>query len=167
MKAHRALSRGRKDPNPPPVEEEEPSDDDEEEVDTRVAGKAHAKSCKVTGVERKASLALPSHDFTIESFDKKGVKRRVGGDSFIVSIRGTNKVRARVTDRQNGTYIVKWKPATSGTYHILVTLDGKQLSGSPWICHIHDNAPYAPRCEVKGRADYRWRYYHSQSVWSR
>ena len=108
MKAHRALSRGRKDPNPPPVEEEEPSDDDEEEVDTRVAGKAHAKSCKVTGVERKASLALPSHDFTIESFDKKGVKRRVGGDSFIVSIRGTNKVRARVTDRQNGTYIVKW-----------------------------------------------------------
>ena len=31
-------------PNPPPVEEEEPSDDDEEEVDTRVAGKAHAKS---------------------------------------------------------------------------------------------------------------------------
>ena len=81
MKAHRALSRGRKDPNPPPVEEEEPSDDDEEEVDTRVAGKAHAKSCKVTGVERKASLALPSHDFTIESFDKKG-----GGAAAIAAL---------------------------------------------------------------------------------
>lgn len=114
--------------------------------------------CRVIGLQRTASLAgKRSLDFSIEAYaygdDGMGEQlKTTGGDSFFVFIRGASRVRARVSDNGDGTYSAQWRPTTSGVYHISVSLFGQQVRGSPYACTVHDNAPYAPRCEVRGEA---------------
>ena len=48
------------------------------------------------------------------------------------------------------TDLVYWKPSTSGTYVISVSLAGVPVQGSPFTVHVDDGMPFVPKCEVRG-----------------
>lgn len=73
-----------------------------------------AAFCRVTGAGLvEACIRQPAY-FWVEAYDNKGKKRTVGGDSFFVAVRGPARSRARIRDNEDGTYLVVWKPSTSG-----------------------------------------------------
>ena len=91
-------------------------------------------------------------EFQILAITEAGKRRKEGGDSFFVAIRGASRVRARILDTKDGTYTVLWKPIVSGDYSIAVSLFGVSLPGSPYPAHVFDPAPFAPMCSASGSA---------------
>lgn len=96
----------------------EDEDLEEEASSTLLAGTPHGSvcdpsQCKVTGMSDKLTAKL-SASFVIEAFEMSGVRKNSGGDGFFVAIRGASRVRARITDQQDGTYVVEWTPHVSG-----------------------------------------------------
>lgn len=59
------------------------------------------------GTKLVAEVGVDTY-FTIEARNKKGARRRVGGDDFTVSIRGFSAVEDDVHDNGDGTYTVKY-----------------------------------------------------------
>ena len=104
--------------------------------------------CKVTGLQQHLT-AKREAVFKIEAYDDDGRRRNTGGEAFFIAIRGASRVRARVTDHQDGTYSAEWVPACSGDYHVSVSLFGVSVKGSPFSVHVQNNEPYAPNCEVR------------------
>ena len=91
--------------------------------------------------------------FSIEAFDAAGLRKGNGGDHFFVAIRGCGlRLRARVIDKDDGTYSVHFKPQSSGVYRIAISLYGEPLKGSPWRCVASAAVPCASRCVIKGDA---------------
>ena len=90
--------------------------------------------------------------FTIEARDAEGQKQPAGGEPFRVAVRGASQVRAKVTDMEDGTYQVEYKPSTSGTYSISVTLNGVSLQESPFKLEVLTPAPAVQRCVLRGAA---------------
>ena len=68
--------------------------------------------------------------FEITAYDGKGLRRPYGGDNFAVSVRGASYVYAKVIDNNDGSYRVDYKPSTSGSYTIAITLAGRSREGS-------------------------------------
>jgi hypothetical protein len=90
--------------------------------------------------------------FWIKAHDVRGRKRLNGGDSFFVAIRGPAVVRARVLDNDDGTYLVVWKPTTSGAYTITISHFGVTLPGVPVVVTASTSLPCAARCSASGDA---------------
>ena len=112
-----------------------------------------AARCKVHGEGLAVATTRRVATFTIESFDENGERQTRGGDNFFVSVRGRGeRVHARVTDKQEGTYEVTFKPITIGKYLISASLCGEPLPGSPFLCHVGTPTPSAPHCILRGRA---------------
>ena len=99
--------------------------------------------------EGLAAVHHPS-EFIIEAYDGYGARRSTGGDSFFVAIRGAQRVRARVTDNNDGSYRCAWTPPQSGTYNIAVSSFGIALPGSPFTYKATPPLAYAPNCVVSG-----------------
>ena len=99
----------------------------------------------------KATVRQPA-TFTIESYDEDNERRGTGGDAFFIAVRGGSKVRARLTDNNDGTYVVKYCPSVSGKYTIAISLFGVSLPGSPWNLEVISPQPMAEMCELKGDA---------------
>jgi len=79
--------------------------------------------------------------FTIESRDKNGVRRKEGGEVFDVDIQGPNgPIKAKVADNGDGTYKVTYQPEDAGIHDIAVTLGDIPIKGSTF--HV-DIAPTA------------------------
>ena len=106
--------------------------------------------CRVSGTGLHESSVGHPAEFTIEARDAKGNQRSEGGDQFFVAIRGASRVRARVTDHNDGLYSVTWTPPQSGAYNIAVSSFGIPLPGSPFAHHVKAAAPYAPNCVASG-----------------
>ena len=111
-----------------------------------------AGQCQVSGQGLKDATVRQATYFWIQAADATGAKRTSGGDSFFVAVRGPSAVRARVLDNGDGTYLVVWKPCTSGKYDITVSHFGVTLPGSPFTVIADQRQPYAPKCEVRGDA---------------
>ena len=114
---------------------------------------AVASQCKAYGPGLEAmAIARQSASFTIESFDATGTRLQSGGEPFRVDCRGASVVRARVTDKEDGTYSVAWTPSVSGPYDIAISLHGIPLPHSPWKFSVLMPRPDASKCVLKGDA---------------
>lgn len=111
--------------------------------------------CVVKGIDAPVYTGNAEAEFTIQACDERGAHRTQGGDTFFIAIRGVARVRARIFDHGNGKYTIRWKPGQSGTFSVAVSLFGLPLEGSPFGVNVHDPAPYAPHCEVRGEALHR------------
>ena len=98
-------------------------------------GPTVAKKCSIVdsdGTDKLKAEVGVSNYFTIEARNKHGARRRVGGDSFNISIRGLSAVEDKVTDNKDGTYTVRYTvTGPSGKYKVSITLDGRPLRGKP------------------------------------
>ncbi|KAJ3027305.1 hypothetical protein HDV00_011272, partial [Rhizophlyctis rosea] len=128
------------------------------------------------GVEPKGVVAS-EHTFTIQSFDKYGTPKRVGGDTFIVQISLTRDHRpgsAGATsgtspdativpstrqwecvprDLGDGTYTVTYDGRESGTYTINVLQSQEHISGSPFVRRLSPGAVSAFHCTCETEAE--------------
>ena len=114
--------------------------------------KTNPDLCRVSGDGLRKVAVKQYGCFTIEAYDEEGKRKTVGGDAFFIAIRGASRVRAKVTDMRDGTYVVEWKPSVSGSYHVAVSLFGNSLPGSPYRLEVDSPFPYAPNCEARGEA---------------
>lgn len=114
-----------------------------------------AGQCQATGQGLHEATVRQATYFWIQAVDTNGQKRTTGGDSFFCAIRGPSTVRARVLDNGDGTYLVVWKPSTSGMYAITISLFGISLPGVPFTVHASTNQPCHTKCEAKGDALHR------------
>ena len=108
--------------------------------------------CRVTGPGIKVAAPGRPAEFRIEAYDGSGRPLGVGGDSFFVSVNGPSIVRARITDHEDGTYTCKWTAPQSGVYKLLVSCFGEPLDGSPFTVEAIMPLPFAPRCQLRGKA---------------
>lgn len=83
--------------------------------------------------------------FVVQSKDHQGENRCVGGDPLRVLILGPDGIYTRgdVTDRQNGTYTVSYRPQLEGEHVISVTLRGQHIQDSPFRVVVKKGRNYA------------------------
>jgi len=72
--------------------------------------------------------------FIVQAKDHQGENRCIGGDPLRVQIQGPHGVfyRAEISDRQNGTYAVSYRPQVTGEHVISVTIRGRHITDSPF-----------------------------------
>ena len=121
-----------------------------EELAAEFDNHAVAEHCKCHGQGLQEATVRQMARFQIDAHDSHGHKKTTGGDIFFVAIRGPSKTRAKVTDNDDGTYHVDWKPSCSGTYNIAVSMFGVLLPGAPFTVTTSTTAPCAARCIVRG-----------------
>ena len=109
-------------------------------------------SYQASGSGLEAATVREPARFTILAFAYDGSRMTHGGEPIVVSIRGVSRARARITDHNNGTYSVEWKPTVSGRYNIMITVLGVALPGSPFQLIATTPEPYPMRCELRGKA---------------
>lgn len=115
--------------------------------------RATAQFCKLHGPGLRWPMVRQVATFTIEAYDAAGRRKDVGGDSFFVLIKACgHRVRARVTDAQDGSYMVTYKPEHSGRYEIIVSVHGDMLPGCPIACLARSPKVSASHCVVRGDA---------------
>ena len=114
-----------------------------------------AEMCRIKGKGLSEATVRQASYFWVEACDAQGRKRTEGGDAFFVHVRGPSTVRARVTDNQDGSYLVVWKPSVSGSYVIAVSLFGEPIPGTPLTCHAATAMPCPSKCMVRGDALHR------------
>ena len=120
-----------------------------------VASSTVAGACTIHGDGLTNACAGKAATFTIEARNESGDVQTTGGDGFSVSIRLTGqgtRCRARLTDLGDGTYTCHFKPIGRGRCTISVALQGQQLPGSPFTCHVRAPVPSAAQCIVEGAA---------------
>ena len=94
------------------------------------------------GTKKLVAEVLVPTFITIEARNKEGDRRRVGGDNFVVSIRGFSQVEDNTTDNGDGTYNVAFTvPGPSGVYKVAVMEDGVPLKGSPFKLKVTREQP--------------------------
>ena len=113
---------------------------------------AVAAKCRCYGDGLHEACAKQHAFFWIEAADCHGRRRERGGDSFFVAIRGPSQVRARILDRDDGTYVVHWSPNVSGTYSVAISLFGDVLPGAPFTVSVTASLPWPAHCSVSGGA---------------
>ena len=114
-----------------------------------------ASKCVLSGQGLHEATVRQATYFWIQAVDVDGKKKTSGGDIFFCAIRGPAAVRARVLDNADGTYLVVWKPSTSGQYSITISLFGISLPGVPFKANASTNQPCHTKCEVRGSALYQ------------
>jgi hypothetical protein len=73
---------------------------------------------------------------TIQARDQFGNALTSGGADVEVTVTGANSDNATVTDNGNGTYSATYLPVQAGADTITITLDGGQISGSPFTSNV-------------------------------
>jgi hypothetical protein len=81
-----------------------------QERSPRGSGQTVALNCSVYGEGVHTAMARQKVSFTIQASDANGNRQPSGGDKFLVNLRGSSQVRARVVDKENGEYEVSYKP---------------------------------------------------------
>ena len=111
---------------------------------------AVASCCKCVGKGLETAVAKRHTRFEIEACSADGVRCGQGGESFVVSVKGPAFVRARVQDKEDGTYVVEYRAPSSGPFVISVLLHGAPLPGSPFRLAVVMPRPDASQCIVRG-----------------
>ena len=125
-------------------------DDADAEDDNEMFTSAQLSRASGDGL-KEASVRQHAY-FWIEAVNTNGRRMTVGGDTWHVAIRGPSQAHARVTDNNDGTYLVIWKPHCSGAYSVAISLGGESLGKSPFLVRVGTALPCAANCEVKGSA---------------
>jgi len=92
-------------------------------------------------------------EFTIKSYNKINEPIPVGGLKFDIDIEGpSGKVEPKVTDNENGTYGVIYKPLEHGTHKIKVTYKDNNIKDSPFTVEVERNKefPDPSQCVASG-----------------
>jgi len=77
--------------------------------------------------------------FDVKSQDKRGRPLTTGGAKIKVQVKkpdGQQCQESSVQDLNNGSYTIKYKAAEPGQYHVSVTIDGREIAGSPFTQNI-------------------------------
>jgi tripartite motif-containing protein 71 len=93
---------------------------------------------------RKAILGKEAK-FIVVVKDQLGEQRVAGGDDLRVSVVGPDGriVRHSISDGQNGTYRVSWKPSVVGEHFINVTLKDMHVQKSPFRINVRMGRNYS------------------------
>jgi len=118
-----------------------------------------AYSCIATGVDTEFGNGLKSSQagreviFNIQSMDKYGNRVRKPGDDFqvkIVELSEELRVRAKVVDNGDGTYICSWAGMVRGEYEVTVCLKEDSVQGSPWKVVVRTGDASATKSTAEG-----------------
>ena len=93
--------------------------------------------------------------FSIETCNAMGIRYDEGGDPYFVQIRFAGlglRVRSKLIDNTDGSYLVTYKPTAAGKCSIHVSLYGEHLPGSPFTCYVSAPFPFASQCVATGEA---------------
>ena len=130
---------------PPPVETEDMGGAELLEPD-----KVSPLHCNIVDANDQKAAVHHQACFTIEACDGSGRRLSDGGESFFVAVRGPARVRCRVTDNHDGTYLCQRTPTLSGWYHLTVSSFGISLPRSPLTYEATTSQPYSANCIVSG-----------------
>jgi hypothetical protein len=123
------------------------------EADEPRTDRPAVSSCSTaTGQGLTTAVARKLSRFSIEACAADRMRCRQGGLHFTVTITGAALVRARVTDKEDGTYVVEYKAPSSGQYSVSVLLHGAPLPGSPWRLEVVMPRPDAAQSTARGDA---------------
>jgi len=75
---------------------------------------------------------IESYSFVVRSKLADGSNKKKGGEDFACKITGAATVEPTLKDIGDGTYLVTYSLPKAGKYEISVTLNGKNIKGSPW-----------------------------------
>ena len=106
-------------------------------VDVKLKDKSIKGCPKTINIKAGASAGhsvVENFTFTVQAKTAAGEDRTEGGEDFKVAITGPNGPVNTVDlkDRGDGKYFVSYKLPGHGEYSISVTVNGQNISGSPW-----------------------------------
>ena len=109
-----------------------------------ISSSAFASLCVASGEGLRRGIRGKFAMFTVQAKDHQGENRCIGGDPLRVLVRGPEGLsqRAEVCDRQNGTYIVSYRPQAEGRHLISVTIRGEHIHDSPFLVVVRKGRNY-------------------------
>uniref|UniRef100_H3APK4 E3 ubiquitin-protein ligase TRIM71 n=1 Tax=Latimeria chalumnae TaxID=7897 RepID=H3APK4_LATCH len=109
-----------------------------------VSSGAFAPLTKATGEGLKRALQGKVATFSVVGYDHDGEPRLSGGDMLSVVAMGPdgNLFAAEVTDQQNGTYVVSYRPQVEGEHLLSVTISNQHIEGSPFKILVKSGRSY-------------------------
>ncbi len=69
---------------------------------------------------------------SVTTRDANGNDLTTGGQTVVVDVTGANTATPTVTDHNDGTYSANYTPTTAGDDFVEITLNGTEISGSPY-----------------------------------
>jgi len=78
---------------------------------------------------------METFSFVVRAFDKRGKPLSVGGARIKAAVTKPNGQACNETkleDNKNGSYTISYKARETGNYSVAVTIDGKDICGSPF-----------------------------------
>jgi len=97
---------------------------------TNIKNSPYTADCKA-GTDAGNS-GFTNFSFVVQTRDKRGQNKNFGGDKFEVSISGPSQIKVNTKDNNDGTYSANYNLDKKGSYSVKVTLNGKEISGSPF-----------------------------------
>ncbi|EDO29851.1 predicted protein, partial [Nematostella vectensis] len=109
-----------------------------------VSSNAFAPFCFATGEGLRRGVRGKNIMFVVQSKDHHGENRCIGGDPLRAVVQGPDGIsyRGEITDRQNGVYIVTYRPQVEGEHVISVTIRGQHIQDSPFRVAIKKGRNY-------------------------
>uniref|UniRef100_A0A8C9K9C3 E3 ubiquitin-protein ligase TRIM71 n=1 Tax=Panthera tigris altaica TaxID=74533 RepID=A0A8C9K9C3_PANTA len=106
-----------------------------------VSSGAFAPLTKATGDGLKRALQGKVASFTVVGYDHDGEPRLSGGDLMSAVVLGPdgNLFGAEVSDQQNGTYVVSYRPQLEGEHLVSVTMCNQHIENSPFKVVVNNN----------------------------
>uniref|UniRef100_A0A8D0GAH3 E3 ubiquitin-protein ligase TRIM71 n=1 Tax=Sphenodon punctatus TaxID=8508 RepID=A0A8D0GAH3_SPHPU len=109
-----------------------------------VSSGAFAPLTKATGEGLKRALQGKVASFTVIGYDHDGEPRLSGGDMISTVVMGPdgNLFGADISDQQNGTYLVSYRPQMEGEHLISVTMCNQHIENSPFKVTVRSGRSY-------------------------
>ncbi|XP_019353654.2 E3 ubiquitin-protein ligase TRIM71 [Alligator mississippiensis] len=109
-----------------------------------VSSGAFAPLTKATGEGLKRALQGKVASFTVMGYDHDGEPRLSGGDMISSVVMGPdgNLFGADVSDQQNGTYVVSYRPQLEGEHLVSVMMCNQHIENSPFKVMVKSGRSY-------------------------
>ena len=109
-----------------------------------VSSNAYASYCLAQGSGQKRAIRGKSAVFIVQAKDHHGENRCTGGDNPQVVIQSPDSLfsRGEIFDRQNGTYVVSYRPQVEGVHVVSVTIRGQHIKDSPFHVDVKKGRNY-------------------------
>uniref|UniRef100_A0A8C5THU5 E3 ubiquitin-protein ligase TRIM71 n=1 Tax=Malurus cyaneus samueli TaxID=2593467 RepID=A0A8C5THU5_9PASS len=109
-----------------------------------VSSGAFAPLTKATGEGLKRALQGKVASFTVIGYDHDGEPRLSGGDMISAVVMGPdgNLFGADVSDQQNGTYVVSYRPQLEGEHLVSVMMCNQHIENSPFKVVVKSGRSY-------------------------
>ncbi|XP_069504920.1 E3 ubiquitin-protein ligase TRIM71 [Ambystoma mexicanum] len=125
-----------------------------------VSSGAFAPLTKASGEGLKRALQGKVASFTVIGYDHDGETRLSGGDMVTVLLVGPdgNLFGADVSDQQNGTYLVSYRPQLEGEHLLSVMVCNQHIENSPFKVNVKSGRSYVgiglPALSFGGEGDH-------------